>query len=234
MGKIICVYKITSPSGKIYIGSTIDFKKRLKHYRLLDCKAQTKLYNSFIKHGYHNHVIEVVCNCSREYLYKLERFYGDLFDCVQSGLNLTLPGYGQTPSLISESTINKMKTSQRKERNNFYGRKHSPESIDKMREAHKNKSPETILKMSEAQKGKVASEKSRAKMAQSQTGRKHNSDTKLKMRYSSSNLKYVLCRQTGIFYAGATEAANIYNMNKHTLRNKLNGNKRNNTSLIYV
>ena len=45
--KIGRVYMITSPSNKVYVGSTIQaFKNRWKFYHTLNCKQQRKLYNS--------------------------------------------------------------------------------------------------------------------------------------------------------------------------------------------
>jgi len=34
---MIGVYKITSPTGKVYIGSSIDIEKRIKHYKSVGC-----------------------------------------------------------------------------------------------------------------------------------------------------------------------------------------------------
>ena len=45
---MIGIYKITSPSNKIYIGQTTNYKKRLGDYYNLNCINQIKLYNSFI------------------------------------------------------------------------------------------------------------------------------------------------------------------------------------------
>ena len=48
---MIGIYKITSPSNKIYIGQSIDIEKRFYYYRKLYCLKQVKLYRSFIKIG---------------------------------------------------------------------------------------------------------------------------------------------------------------------------------------
>ena len=41
---VVGIYKITSPSGKIYIGQSIDIQKRFKHYKQLhNCKNPEKL-----------------------------------------------------------------------------------------------------------------------------------------------------------------------------------------------
>lgn len=231
---MICIYKITSPSGKIYIGSTSNFKARIKHYKSLDCKAQRKLHYSLKKHGFDNHVIDILEECTNENLFERERYYGELYEVTGSnGLNLALPGYGEVKSLTSSETIEKMKASQKKENNNFFGRKHTPETIEKLKKALANKSKETLLKMRLAQLGKKAPIEVRQKMADSQRGRKHSKETKEKMRFNK-NLKIVVCTQTGIFYNGSREAAAVFGYNPHTLRNKLSGQKRNNTRFVHA
>ena len=58
--KIGYVYMITSPTGRIYVGSTIDIEQRWKTYKKLDCKKQIKVYNSFKKHGVKNHIFNMI------------------------------------------------------------------------------------------------------------------------------------------------------------------------------
>lgn len=48
------------------------------------------------------------------------------------------------------------------------------------------------------------------------------------------NAKILLDTQTGIYYHGTNEAANAFGMNPNTLRSKMSGFIKNNTSLIYV
>jgi hypothetical protein len=58
MEKIIGIYKITSPSNKIYIGQSNNILYRWKYcYKKLNCKSQRHLYNSLMKYGFDNHVI---------------------------------------------------------------------------------------------------------------------------------------------------------------------------------
>ena len=52
--KVIGIYKITSPSNRIYIGQTVDFIKRKSHYRNLKRNHQIRLFNSIKKYGWDN------------------------------------------------------------------------------------------------------------------------------------------------------------------------------------
>lgn len=65
---MIGIYKITSPSGKIYIGQSWDLNKRFKQYNSLQCKGQKKLYNSLCKYGVENHSFEIIKNINNHTL----------------------------------------------------------------------------------------------------------------------------------------------------------------------
>jgi group I intron endonuclease len=52
------IYKTISPSGKIYIGQSVNLKKRKKCYETLQCKLQPKIYSSLLKYGWENHIWE--------------------------------------------------------------------------------------------------------------------------------------------------------------------------------
>ena len=54
---MIGIYKITSPSDRIYIGQSIDINKRFRKYYNLKCKQQPKLYNSLCKYGVDAHIV---------------------------------------------------------------------------------------------------------------------------------------------------------------------------------
>ena len=82
------IYKITSPSNRVYIGQSIDIERRFRHYKKLACKEQVKIYNSFLKYGVDAHIFEVLELCDTEDLNNRERYYQDLYDSVNNGLNL--------------------------------------------------------------------------------------------------------------------------------------------------
>lgn len=58
------IYKITSPTGKVYIGQSWDLMRRQYQYEKLAIKSQRKLYSSLLKHGWPAHTFEVLMNVS--------------------------------------------------------------------------------------------------------------------------------------------------------------------------
>jgi len=84
------IYKITSPSGRIYIGRTTNFNSRLtKHLSKAKSGYQHPLYDSIRKHGWENFTKEIVAEVvGYDTAYKTELFYINLFDTVREGLNV--------------------------------------------------------------------------------------------------------------------------------------------------
>ena len=142
------IYKITSPSKKVYIGQSFDIKKRWCKYKNLHCKSQTRLYNSFLKYGVDKHIFEVLCQCSIEQLNEMERFYQDAF-CVinKQGLNCLLTKTIDRKMEVSDETKKKISNANKNP---------SIETIKKLSLSHMGKkaNKDTILKMSIAKKGK--------------------------------------------------------------------------------
>ena len=142
------IYTITSPNGKIYIGSTQNFKQRFDHYKGLHCKNQTKLFHSLKKHGVELHLFEVFEYCDIEVLLEKEQKWLDFF---KPELNCAL--FAEAPfrgGKHSETTKNKI-ASYRK------GRKASKETKRKMSESAKTRKRKSFTaehkrKLSEATK----------------------------------------------------------------------------------
>lgn len=130
--KIIGIYKITSPSNKVYVGQSVDVEKRFKTYLRYSCKSQPKLLASLKKHGSENHKYEIILICSKEELSSNEKYYVDLFGCFNSinGLNIR-DGGGNSAKLSNEQ---KLKIS-----NSLKGVRHSLERVEKNRLAQLNK-----------------------------------------------------------------------------------------------
>jgi len=89
---MIGIYKIINPEGKIYIGCTINWERRLHEYKNLKVKGQSLIYNSLIKFGWINHKFELIEECSIEQLYEKEIYWIYQFDSVEKGLNIRLGG----------------------------------------------------------------------------------------------------------------------------------------------
>jgi group I intron endonuclease len=89
---MIGIYKITSPSGKIYIGQSIDIENRWKKYYKLECKDQRKLYNSLAKYTPEKHIFEVVEECVLIELNQKENYYITYFNSINKGLNIREAG----------------------------------------------------------------------------------------------------------------------------------------------
>lgn len=146
---MIGIYKITSPSGKIYIGQSIKVEKRIKDY-LKQYKAmstQVRLYNSFLKHGAENHIFEVIEECNIDLLNERERFWQDYYNAIGlNGLNCVLIKTDSKRTVWSQETRDKLSKSLKGkfsgeknpmygrvgELNYFYGKKHTQETKDKI------------------------------------------------------------------------------------------------------
>ena len=156
---MIGIYKIMSPSNKIYIGQSINIYKRFKTYKVYNCKGQIKLYNSLKKYGWNNHTFEIVEECIFEELNNKERYWQDFFNCMKNGLNCVLTSTKLKKGIISNETkekqslIAKNRSLKIKEKI-ANSRKYSIETKEKISKAHKNKiiSKETKQKMSESHK----------------------------------------------------------------------------------
>lgn len=246
------VYKITSPSGRIYIGQSRNIEKRWKGYLRKDCKNQIKLKHSFEKYGVEAHVFEIVEECEFEQLNSRERYWQEFYDCVENGLNCLLAKTEDKPLVYSKETRERMsranlgkiiseETKLKISRANL-GKKHSEESKLKMRfnSLGKKMSEEACKKMSLSKLGRKASSETREKMRLSSLGRKHSEESKLKMRLAlvgrkvpEKNKKKVIDTLTNKIYSSIKEAAEDINLNYNILKNMLSGDKKNATSLIY-
>jgi group I intron endonuclease len=171
---VICgVYKITSPSGKVYVGSSMHILKRWWYYRKMKCKEQVKLYNSFVKYGVDNHIFEVVKECSFEDLFKYERELGVELNVIENGLNLKLPKYGDLKQIISKETRDK--------RSNFMkGNKFTLGYVPTL---------ETRALLSKIHKGRFVSEDTKAKQALAATGRVWSNESRLKLSNKKKGIK---------------------------------------------
>jgi len=103
---MIGIYKITSPTGRVYIGQSVDVERRFIEYKnMSNCINQIRLKSSFVKYGVDSHLFEVICECSIGELNALERSYQEQYNVLSSkGLNCKLTSTEDKKSIASEET----------------------------------------------------------------------------------------------------------------------------------
>jgi group I intron endonuclease len=214
------VYKITNPAGKIYIGSTLNPKKRFDTYRKLDCKKQVKLYNSFIKYGFENHTLEIIWQGDSDLVLRMEYQLGIEHQVLDrnKGLNLLLPKEGDQ-KCQSDETRARISNSKRGTKN--------------------TKQSETLKERYKAgavpwNKGKIGVQSAWNK------GIPRTPEERQKISLNSGNSRIVLDLSTGIFYDSIREASTALNITYDSLLEQLNGKVRkgrtriNKTNLVII
>ena len=187
---MIGIYKITSPSGKIYIGQTTNFTKRKNYYKNGAKHYQVRIYNSLHRYGFDAHTIEFIEECIVEKLNERERYWQDFYDVIgENGLNCRLTETKDKSGFISEESKLKMSESRK-------GRIFDQAWIDKLRKSATGKkhTDETKKRMSEASKGKSKSIQHIANLPQNQKGKfrpKSSEATKIKQSLNSGKSKIV-------------------------------------------
>jgi group I intron endonuclease len=180
---MIGIYKIINPKGKVYIGQTIDYDRRLRHYRLLKCKEQPKLYASFVEYGYSSHNISLIKECLVEELTKWERHFQEMYDSVgKNGLNCILVRDEHFTGGHSEESKKKISDS-------LKGRKFSEEHRRKIAEANRRRviTDEHRYNLGNGNRGKKQNQEWLDKLIKVRTGQKRTEETKVKMSESAKN-----------------------------------------------
>jgi len=177
---MIGIYKITSPTGKIYIGQTVNDKARLRHYRTHNCKGQKALYASLQKYHFKNHTFEIIEECEVEILNDRERYWQDHYDSAgRNGLNCRVTKSSDKSGYFSEETKKKMSESakvkifteeHRKKIGDFSRGKKRPDISERQR--GRKFPPGTFKKgIENANYGRKHTEESRKKMSEAQKGK---------------------------------------------------------------
>lgn len=178
MNKICGIYKITSPSGKIYIGQSRNINRRKSQYKNNLGNGQPRIHNSLLKYGWNAHVFEIICECDIDKLNELERYYIKIYDTFDTELGMNLNEGGNSGNLLNET---KSKISK-----SLIGIKRSKETKEKISKSRKgihtySPSIETKHKLSVAIKGIKRSKETKLKMSTCKTGLKHTNESKLKI-----------------------------------------------------
>lgn len=209
------IYKLTAPNGKIYIGQTINLKRRFGEYaRSKSRKQSTLIYNSITHYGWDNFKKEILFEgeCTIDLLNQLEIYAISEYNstCINTGLNLEKGGIN---GLHSERTKQKMRESALKVC--------ADKEYTKQRNAHWN--------------GRKHSDETRKKQSLSSIGVKGRPKEfldSIRDQALEKRRTIVLNTETGIFYDSIMNASESISMNYRTFKNKVNGSKRNTTSFI--
>lgn len=110
------IYKLTSPSGKSYIGQTINLKDRKRcFYNPNKYYSGHKLDNAIKKYGIENFKYEIVIQIVesdkfklREKLNELEIYYIEKYNSYNNGYNMTLGGSGSKGCFQTEESRKKI------------------------------------------------------------------------------------------------------------------------------
>jgi hypothetical protein len=158
---MVGIYKITSPTGKMYIGQSTNIENRKYYYTSIKCDKQHKLYNSLQKYGWEQHTFEILEECTLEQLNEKEIYWGLKYDVLgENGLNLRL---GDANGLCSEETKQKIGlTNSRPKPDNFNSSLRKPVlQFDKQGnlvaeyESYHDAKNKTGLSLTEALRGKA-------------------------------------------------------------------------------
>lgn len=206
MSKIIGIYKITSPSGRVYIGQSKDIKNRHSCYKTLKCKNQPIVYNSLLKHGFDNHIFEIIEECDIEDLTKKERFWQEFYNVIDrdKGMNCLIVSYDGEKAIYSEDMLQRMSEVQK-------GNTRSKESIEKQLATRKRLFESTPRKPKKKKKSV-----------------KDNPD------YIFHLGEKVECIDTGRIWNSVSELAKELGVNKSSLRDKIANKVANQTPYFYV
>lgn len=177
---MIGIYKVTSPTGKVYIGQSWNIKGRWFAYKGLRCKDQSIIYRSLSKYGADKHNFEVIHelpeDVSQEVLDVYETLYWEQYKQTASMMNAKGPGKG---GKHSEESKQKMSERARGRVSPTKGKKLKEEDIRKRIETKRlngyKHSEESNKRRSETQKGRESPLKGRP-------GPRHSEESKQKMR----------------------------------------------------
>jgi group I intron endonuclease len=184
MKKNAGIYKITSPSGKVYIGQSWNIKVRWWQHG--QSNHTPYLFSSITKYGKDNHKFEVIhhlpFDCGQSTMNQYEQLYMDLYKgCGITLLNLK---EGGSNGRASEESKRKISEALKGRPAHNKGKKHSEETKQKISRAGlgKKSSPKTVAALikrnqqrkgqSPPNKGKKMSDEQKRKLSEVHKGRK--------------------------------------------------------------
>jgi group I intron endonuclease len=198
MSNDLVIYKLTSPSGKSYIGQTRNFRMRCNEHK--SSKHCTKLSSAIKKYGLESFSHEILeSGLTIEQANIAEELYINEHATIHpNGYNLASGGGAsrhndETKKLISSIQKGRVKSEDERKKisESNKGKKLSDAHKEKLRVANvgKKMSQESIAKTVAANTGRKHSEETRAKLSESHKGHTASEETKLKMSASRKGKK---------------------------------------------
>lgn len=176
------IYQIKNlVTNKVYIGSTVRFSGRWRKHKWqlsTGVHRNTKLLNSWKKHGAESFEFSVLERVQRSLLLEREQFWLDSIKPFGSvGYNIQVTAGSNLGLALSEEHKRKIGLANK-------GRKKTPEQIEAIRKDSLSRGPHSLehrLKISEAGKGRVIPQDLRDRMSKARLGRPMSEDAKRKM-----------------------------------------------------
>ena len=228
------IYAIYNDLGQVYVGSSVNVRRRIRQHASLYQNNSIKLFNSLNKHGIERHNFIILEYCEIEELLTKERFWGDYLNVLDrdKGLTLVLPGYGEIKKSVSEETRKrigdkhknkKLSDCHKKALTTYWiGKKQTKDHIEK-RKMFGEDNPafgNTYFK------GKTHSDINRKKF--SENAKKNN------LGGGNPNAKKVLDKKENVIYPCAKDVSVKMNINYGTLKAWLQGRNKNDGRFEYV
>ena len=96
------IYKITSPSNRVYVGKTVDYVARLRNYKSLQLKRQDLIMRSLFKYGFKAHTFDIIDTfkgtgeyCEDKEMFWIRSYMSNICKYPeQKGMNMTDGGEG--------------------------------------------------------------------------------------------------------------------------------------------
>ena len=127
------IYKITTPTGKLYVGKSYKIKNRIADYRCRKNTSTGMLMRSIRKYGWESHKLEIIEEVENDRLSEREIFWIKELNTYhyenENGLNMTRGGEGQKTTWMHNMERRKEQSRRFSGNGNpFYGKSHSEEN----------------------------------------------------------------------------------------------------------
>ena len=156
MTNVAHLYKITNTiNDMVYIGVTKNPHHRMIAHACFITPTKSIIKNAIKKHGRDKFHLQVLLTSTQDYCYEMERKAIEAYNTLKpNGYNICTGGVGAI-GIFGDM-------------NGMFGRKHSPETLEKMRQVRvgKKATAETKEKMSASHLGQKRTAESRERMRQ--------------------------------------------------------------------